>query len=135
MRSIHDNVIYAHAIDYQAGRIVLHTQSSQDEYTDAVFEGVVTHHFEQQSLGAPSPQAVLFDISPEDPEATLRSYQPLLERTKDHGWPGPNYESLSELARKLTESGARCYRVQGQCGIEGFVFAMDYRLERQEGRS
>jgi len=133
--SIHDNVIYAQAIDYHAGRIVLYTQSSLDEYTNAVFEGVVTHHFEQQSLGAPSPQAVLFDITAEDPESTLRSYRPLLERTKNYGWPGPNYESLSELASKLTEGGARCYQVQGQCGIDGFVFAMEYRLEGQASRT
>lgn len=135
--SVHDNVIYAHSVDYEQGTIVLNTHYSENpgECTDVIFTGVVTHHFEQQSLGGLSPRAVLFDITEEDPENTLRSYAGLLGRTKNHGWPVLNYTSLANLVEQLTGGGARCFRVQGQCGIDGFVFAMNLRLEQRAARS
>ena len=54
--SVHDNWLYAHAVDHERCRIVLHTvypHVEPPEYTDVVFEGVVVHHFEQQKGGGP----------------------------------------------------------------------------------
>ena len=93
--SVHDNWIYAQAVDHERRRIVLHTvypHVEPSEYTDVVFEGVVVHHFEQQRLGSGSEAAnILFDVEETDSFFVLRSYETLLVSTRDYGWPVLRY--------------------------------------------
>jgi hypothetical protein len=133
--SVHDNWLYAQAVDHERRRIVLHTvypHTGPPEYTDVVFEGVVVHHFEQQKVGGDVPANVLFDVEESDPLFILGQYADLLARTKDHGWPVFRYEGLEDLVAQLTAGGARCFEVHGVCGLHGFVFgaSMEFRARR-----
>jgi hypothetical protein len=134
--SVHDNSVYAHAVDHEQSRIVLHTvypHSDPPEYTDVVFEGVVVHHFEQQQVG---PHAnVLFDVEEAAPLFILGQYADLLARTKQYGWPVLRYDGLEDLAIRLTAGGARCFEVHGVCGLHGFVFAASMELRARPSQA
>jgi hypothetical protein len=136
---VHDNWIYAQAVDHERCKVVLHTvypHSDPPEYTDVVFTGVVVHHFEQQKVGGGDcPANVLFDVEEADPHLILTQYGALLARTKDHGWPVPGYDGLEDLAEQLTAGGARCFEVHGVCGLNGFVFARSLELRARESRA
>ncbi len=132
--SVHDNWLYAQAVDHERCRVVLHTvwpHVEPPEYMDIIFEGVVVHHFEQQKVGdGPYPANVLFDVEQADPHFILGQYEELLRRTKNYGWPVFQYEGMDDLVAQLTSSGAACFEVHGVCGVHGFVFArsMETRL-------
>ncbi|MBD2102630.1 hypothetical protein [Leptolyngbya sp. FACHB-261] len=138
--SVHDNWVYAQAVDHDRRRIVLYTvypHATPSEYTDVVFEGVVTHHFEQQNVGGgdPYPSNVLFDVEESDPTFILGSYSDLLARTKNYGWPVQAYDDLQDLVNRLTAGGAKCFEVHGTVGIHGFVFAMSMTFRERPGRA
>lgn len=137
--SVHDNWVYAQAIDYERCRIILHTVYPHIDppvFTDIVFDGVVVHHFEQQKVGSGAyPANVLFDAEESDPEFILGQYTELLARTKNFGWPVFQYESLDDLASQLTASGAKCFEVHGTCGLHGFVFAASMEFHCRMSRA
>jgi hypothetical protein len=138
--SVHDNWVYGQVVDHDRGRIVLHTvypHATPPEYTDVVFEGVVTHHFEQQNVGGgePYPANVLFDVEESDATFILERYADLLARTKRYGWPVRGYEGLQDLAKRLTAGGARCFEIHGTVGIDGFVFAKSMTFRERPGRA
>ena len=137
--SVHDNWLYAQAVDHQRRRIVLHTvfpHVEPWEYTDVVFEGVVVHHFDRQQVGDDEgPANVLVDVEETDPLWLLGQYKDLLERWKGYGWPVHKYEGLDDLVAQLTRTGARCFGVDGTVGLHGFVFARTMELRRRESGS
>ena len=138
--SVHDNWVYAQAVDHDRRRIVLYTvfpHATPPEYTDVVFEGVVTHHFEQQNVGGgdPYPANVLFDVEESDAGFVLGKYTGLLARTKNHGWPVKRYDGLPDLVARLTAGGAKCFEVQGTVGVHGFVFAGSMTLRERPARA
>jgi hypothetical protein len=137
--SVHDNWVYAQAVDHERRRIVLHTiypHVEPPEFTDIVFDGVVVHHFEQQKVsGGQCPANVLFDAEESEPAIILGQYTELLARTKNCGWPVPEYADLDDLASRLTTSGAKCFEVQGTCGLHGFVFATSMEFRRRQSRA
>lgn len=137
--SVHDNWVYAQSVDHERCRLVLHTvypHSQPPEFTDIVFEGVAVHHFEQQKVGGgPNPANVLFDVEEGDPRDVLAEYADLLARTRNHGWPVLRYEGVDDLAALLTAGGAKCFRVSGVCGLDGFVFAAALELRARPSRA
>ena len=132
--SVHDNWLYAQAVDHQRRRIVLYTvfpHVEPWEYTDVVFTGVVAHHFERQQFGddGEAPANVLFDVDEvTDPLGLLAEYEDLLMRTKGWAWPVDEYGSLDDLVSRLAGAGARCFAVVGTWGVHGFVFARTMEL-------
>ena len=139
MDSVHDNWVYAQAVDHERCRIVLHTvypHAEPPEFTDIVFDGVVVHHFEQQKFGGgSSPANVLFDAEESEPTSILRQYAELLSRTKDHGWPVCEYDGIEDLVSQLTAAGTNCFEVCGTCGLHGFVFAASMEFRRRQSRA
>ena len=142
--SVHDNWLYAHTIDHERSRIVLHTiypHGDPWEYTDVVFEGVVANHFEQQlfeqqqNLGGEYPTNLLFGVEETDGRFILGQYEELLRRTKGHQWPVREYDGLDDLVSQLTKDGARCFEVHGVVGLHGFVFAHSMQLEARTSRA
>ena len=137
--SVHDNWVYAQAVDHERCRIVLHTvypHVEPPEYTDIVFEGVVVHHFEQQKVGGgPYPANVLFDAEEAPAREVLRAHLPLLERLRNYGWPVFKWSDLADLAEQLTAGGAKCFGVHGTCGLHGFVFAASMEFRARQGRA
>ena len=77
--SVHDNWVYAQAVDHERRAIVLHTvypHALPPEFTDVVFEGVIVHHFEQQKVGdGPHPANVLFDVEVAEGPDVLAEYR------------------------------------------------------------
>ena len=137
--SVHDNWVYAHAVDNERCRIVLHTvypHVDPPELTDIVFQGVVVHHFEQQMVGrGERPAVVLFDVEESEPAFILGQYTELLARTKNYGWPVLRYESIEDLVSQLTIGGCKCFAVNGVCGLQGFVFAASMQLRSRTLRA
>src|SRR5204863_7750807 len=118
--SVHDNWVYAQAVDHERCRIVLHTvypHTAPEEFTDIVFEGVVVHHFEQQKVGSVSyPANVLLDVEESDSSLILGQYTELLNRTKNYGWPVLNYKGIEDLVSQLESGGTKCFEIQCTCG-------------------
>ena len=137
--SVHDNWVYAQAVDHERCRIVLHTvypHVEPPEYTDIVFEGVVVHHFEQQKVGGgPYPANVLFDVEESAPAFLLGECTELLTRTKNYGWPVSKYDDTQDLVSQLTAGGAKCFEIHGTCGLNGFVFAASMEFRRRQSRA
>jgi hypothetical protein len=137
--SVHDNWIYAHTVDHDRCRVVLHTvypHVEPAEFTDIVFEGVVVHHFEQQNMRhGPYPANVLFDVSEADARIILGQHVELLARTKKYGWPHMEYKDLDDLAARLTTGGAKCFEIHGTAGLDGFVFASSMELRARQARA
>jgi hypothetical protein len=138
--SVHDNWLYAQAVDHDRRLIVLHTvypHVTPPEYTDVVFEGVVTHHFEQQNVGGGDayPANVLFDVEESDAKFVLEPYADLLARTKRYGWPIREYDDVQDLVARLTAGGAKCFEVHGTVGVHGFVFAKSMTFRERPGRA
>jgi len=42
---------------------------------------------------------------------------------------------LDDLARQLTAGGAKCFEVNGSCGLHGFVFATNMEFRRRPSRA
>lgn len=137
--SVHDNWLYAHVVDYQRCRIVLHTiypHFQPIEFTDIVFEGVVVHHFEQVAYGSlDTPSNVLFGVEESDAAIILGQYTELLTWTKKWGWPVSKYDGLEDLALRLTAGGTKCFEVHGTCGLHGFVFARSMEFRPRQSRA
>jgi hypothetical protein len=113
--SVHDNHIYAQAVDHERCRIVLHTvwpHCEPPEYTD-----------------------IVFDVEESDPLLILGQYEELLARTRNYGWPVFQYDGLADLAAQLTAGGARCFEVHGVCGVHGFVFARSMELRTRPSQA
>ena len=139
---IHDNWLYAQTVDHERGRIVLHTvyphvePPAAPEWTDVVFEGVVVHHFQEARFwSGPDPACVLFDIEECAAIDVFAEYAELLAGSRGRGWPVLRYDGLDDLAAQLQTGGARCFAVEGVCGIQGFVFARSMELRPREGRA
>ena len=137
--SVHDNWVYAQAVDYETCRVVLYTvfpHSQPPEYTDIAFEGVVVHHFERQLTGGSSgPANVLFDVEEADPLHVFAEFKGVIDRLKNHGWPVAEYTDVDDLVAKLTRAGAICYTVHGSCGLDGFVFASSVQFLPRPSRA
>lgn len=135
--SVHDNWVYAHTVDCQGRRLVLHTvypHVEPHEFTDVVFEGVLTHHFEDQRMGD-GPANVLFDVTETEPRHLLAEYAELFVRMKQYGWPVPKYDSADDLAAQIAAKGVTCYHVHGSVGLSGFVIATAMEFRRRDGRA
>lgn len=135
--SVHDNWVYAHTVDCDRRRVVLHTvypHVEPREFTDIVFEGVLAHHFEEQRMGD-GPANVLFDVTETEPRYLFAEYSGLFERMKRYGWPLPKYDDPEDLPAKLTANGEKCYHVHGSVGLSGFVFATAVEFRRRDGRA
>ena len=133
MPSVHDNLVYAQAVDYEACRVVLHTvypHTDPPEFTDIVFDGVVAHHIEQQVFRGVGVSAnVLFDVEESEAASVLGRYGDLLAAAKNYGWPALEYDNLADLIVRLTAGGTKCFEIHSSCGLSGFVFAarMEFR--------
>lgn len=81
MVSVHDNLVYGQAVDYDGCRVVLHTvypHADPPEYTDIVFAGVAAYHVEQQAFRGSGVSAnVVFDAEEFDPAIVLGRYTEL----------------------------------------------------------
>ena len=137
--SVHDNFVYAQAVDYGHGRIVLHTvyaDAEPHEYTDVVFDGVLACHLEQEQFGrSPYGANILFDVKEAELKNTLGQYGELLARTKNYAWPILEYETVEDLVKKLTASGAKCFEVHSSFGLCGFVIATSLEIRPRKSRA
>ena len=138
--SVHDNWLYGHAVDHERRRIVLHTvhpHTGSPEYTDVVFEGVVTHHFELQRFGdyETAPANVLFDVDEEDHIFVLTRYERVLRPLRGWNWPLESFDGMDDLAERLRADGVKCFQVEGTVGLTGFVLARSLELRPRAGRA
>jgi len=137
--SIHDNEVYAQAVDYEECGIVLHTvypSTDPPEFTDIVFGGVVAHHFEHQTFrGGGGSANILFDAKESGTTAVLTRYADLLSAAKNYGWPALEYGDLDDLAARLATKGTKCFEVHSSCGLSGFVLAMSMVFRRRQSRA
>ena len=139
MVSVHDNLVYAKAVDFEVCRVVLHTvypSADPPEFTDIVFDGVVAHHIEHQAFGGGGVSAnVLYDAEESESASVLGRYADLLAAAKNYGWPALEYDSLDDLAARLAARGAKCFEIHSSCGLCGFVFAANMEFRRRVSRA
>ncbi|HSI34962.1 MAG TPA: hypothetical protein VK986_15340 [Tepidisphaeraceae bacterium] len=133
-RSVHDNVVYAYAVDCEGARVVLHTEFQDREpreWTDVVFRGVVGHHFQYALAGN-----VLCDVVEEELDAFVQDNARLLAQSWRHGWPEVEYRGeLGRLPEVLRERHVRAYRVQASHGLGGWVLAEGCERVGREARA
>jgi hypothetical protein len=132
--SVHDNLVYAQAVDNDGCRVVLHTvypHTDPPEYTDIEFVGVVAYHIEQQAFrGGRVSANVVFDAEESDPAPVLGRYTAILAAAKNHGWPVLAYDDPADLAgpgsRRPGPSASRYTAVAacpGSCSPRAWSFA------------
>ena len=126
MRSIHDNIVYAYAVECRRRRIVLHTEHRVGggagpvvEYTDVVVDGVLAHHFETVFSGN-----ILFSIDEVDVARLVSDASHVLARGKPYGLPeGVPYNDPSELPALLAARGVGAFEISSSHGLTGWVLA------------
>jgi hypothetical protein len=120
--SVHDNFVYAYAVDCEARRLVLHTafrDREPHELTDVVFRDVVAHRFEHVLPGN-----ILFDVEEVDVAALVRENQSLLAHSWRYDWPPVKYDGdLGALVAALRASSIRAYSIGSSYGLSGWVLA------------
>ena len=50
------------------------------------------------------------------------------------GHPVLAYDSIGELAARLTSAGAKCFEINSSCGLSGFVFAASMEFRPRHSR-
>ena len=130
---LHDNWIYAHMVDHDSRRIVLHTMyphGDLPEFTDVIFEEVLVHHFETQRMSDEPqyPSNVLFDIEEENAITTIGRYWDFIISKRNYAWPAGGWKTREELADILTAQRHCCFHIHGTVGLDGFIFAKTMRL-------
>lgn len=124
--SIHDNILYAYLVvseqeDPYLYTITLFTEfsdSSSSEYTDIVFTGVLTHHFEHELS-----HSILFDVEERDFEYIYENDPDLFERSKDYGWPPYMRTTFAELIATLKTQDIKAFVISTSYGLDGWIWA------------
>jgi hypothetical protein len=132
--SVHDNFIYAYALDCEGRRIVQHTHfrdGSANEYTDVIFTGVVAHHFEHVLSGN-----ILFDVTEIPLRHLVTGSAALFAAGKAYGWPdGIEYRDAEELIGILEGRGAHGFEISSSYGMGGWVIARAMERRKRENRA
>jgi len=129
--AVHDNFVYAVAIHLEQHVLILHTQyrdgAGPHELTDLRFVGLVAHLFDD--FAAPS---ILMDVERVGAAWVVEQWGEMFMSRKTYGWPPITFTDLADLSRQLAELGVEGYRVDGSCGLDGFVLATSVEHRRRE---
>jgi hypothetical protein len=131
-RSVHDNNVYAYAVECERRRIVLYTEyrdGGVEEYTDVIFTSVVAHHFE-----CVLPGNILFDIKEVEPEEIVGHSADVFTRQKNYGWPAIEYGDPQDLASILKQQGIRGFEIGSSYGLSGWVLATRMEVAERTAR-
>ena len=127
--SIHDNNVYAYTVRAAERTLVLYTEyrdGGRTEFTEVVFEGVLTHYFEGVLEGN-----ILFDI--EEAPSILDQYADLFRRMRNYNWPC-TFDDLGDLKVRVASAGYRPFAVSSSYGLSGFVLAQRMELIPRQAR-
>jgi hypothetical protein len=121
--SVHDNFVYAYAVECEQRRIVLHTayrDREPHEFTDIVFSEVAAHHLEHVL-----PANILFDVEETDLQGLIHDNAAMFEASWRHGWPAVNYRGdLRALTAALRAASIKAYAIRSSYGLGGWVLAV-----------
>ncbi|WP_426451952.1 hypothetical protein ACP26L_07700 [Paenibacillus sp. S-38] len=125
MISIHDNEITSYQVDLKNHRIIVYTEApSNSELVEVSFEGVLAHRFEAQLEGS-----IILDIQEYGLKGFFEDNKELLEKQKDYCWP-LHYDSIDELSVRLTTEGYLYYVIYSSYGLNGWIVAKQYAVNR-----
>jgi hypothetical protein len=120
--SVHDNQVYALVVDFDGRRVVLHTTyrgTEPPEFTDVVFQDVLTHYFEHALPGN-----ILYDVEEVGIDQFVLGNGPLFETSWRYAWPPIEYGgNLDTLAAGLAARSTRAYSISSSYGLSGWVLA------------
>jgi len=126
MSWVHDNEIISYEVNLKNDKIVVHTfyeKDNQTEFTDIIFEGVISHLFEHPLKGS-----IILDIQDYNIQLFLKENKELLAKNKNHGWP-LMYNDIEELERKLSQEHFKYIVIYSSYGLNGWVLAKDYKID------
>lgn len=127
-QSVHDNRIIAYEVDAERRRIILHTRfddRTPTEYTDVIFDGVLGYRFENDNFGN-----IILDIEEISLSQLLSDNRNVFEGGKKYGWPGVWNESPEASMHYFESNRAKAFEISSSFGMDGWVIAESYRLER-----
>jgi hypothetical protein len=118
--SIHDNSIYAYAVECSEHRLTLHTLNELlNEFTDVIFHEVIAHWFEHVLE-----HNVLFDVDEVEITELVQEHATVFKESWRWGWPPLEYEGdLGKLTAMFQSQGLRAYRINASFGLSGWVLA------------
>jgi hypothetical protein len=131
--SIHDNRVVSYEVDGERRRIVLRTQSGDQEpveRTDVIFEGVLAYFFQNDNFGN-----ILFGIEEIPIRDLVEDRRNLFEAGAKYGWPGPWNQSVETSIHHLQTKDAKGFEISTSYGLEGWVVAESCRLETRGERA
>lgn len=125
--SVHDNRIKSYSVFSYTREIIIHTEYKEIEpfeNIDILFSDVVIYHFESDNFNN-----IIFDIVEEELEHTLKQYDCLFAKLKNHGWLEFQYESEQDLIIKLKQLKVKSFVIQSSNGLNGFVWAKKMEIK------
>jgi len=132
MSMVHDNIIKAYKVDFEALTLTMNTlyydhTNKIIENTDIIFTGYLTHIFDHASE-----QNIIFDILECPIHLFLKRESELLNDNKNYGWP-ISYKTENELVEFLQTNEYKIFEVASSCGLCGWVLAkqMDIAIDKQ----
>ncbi|MCB1208462.1 MAG: hypothetical protein KDK97_03995, partial [Verrucomicrobiales bacterium] len=121
--SVHDNHLYAYAVDGRAGLIVLRTEYAYGEepfeQTDVIFEGVLDHYFRNPVL-----PSIIFDVEEADVARTIARDKAVIDQGhKIGGWPSFWQDSIEGMMVTIADAGCKMFEISSSYGLDGWVVA------------
>ncbi|MCL2579596.1 MAG: hypothetical protein FWE32_06145 [Oscillospiraceae bacterium] len=127
MSWVHDNIIKAYKVDFEAKTLVMNTFYDDHinkvvEDTDVIFTGYLAHCFEHEIT-----HNIIFDIEEYPMHLFVKNESELLKKNKNHCWP-ICYKTENELIEYLQKNEYKIFAVDSSCGLTGRVIAKQMEI-------
>jgi len=123
MPSVHDNHLFAYAVDAKTRTVILHTEYAYGlppyAQTDVVFTGVLDHYFRDAVL-----PSIVFGVDEIDTQEMIREHKEQIdEGHRIAGWPSFWRDTVEGMAMVISEGGYKTFEISSSYGFHGWVVA------------
>ena len=120
--SLADGKILRYSVDLENAQIEMNIDLVDHEKRDILFDGVLAYHLERGEFQ----NNWLFNIREVSAEVILKEYKSELEMGLPHGWTHL-WKKPKVLVKEMAEKQAKAWRIEGSCGLDGFIIAKDVK--------
>lgn len=121
--TLHNNHLFAYEVYSRARTIILRTEYAYGEQpsqqTDAIFEGVLDHHFQNPVL-----PSIILDVEEADTQGTITCNKELIDQGyQTSGWPSFWRDTVVGMVEAISEAGCKTFEISSSYGLNGWVVA------------
>lgn len=123
--SIHDGIIIGYSSNFIEHVLCLNVKTVCDNIVTITFENYLAHEFKHVKEGS-----ILFDIEPVNWDVFFTQQEKKFESFLQYAWP-IWCDSMEKLKHYLHENAYKCFIICSSFGLNGYVFAKSYSIDRK----